>query len=44
MLIFIPKWYRHETLEMARSMGLLAVVFYLFFGVNNFAYMGLTTL
>jgi hypothetical protein len=44
LLIFIPKWYRHETLEMARSMGLLAVVFYLFFGVNNFAYMGLTTL
>ena len=42
LLIFIPKWAQHIKLEMAQTLGLLAMVFYLFFGINVFAFTGLT--
>lgn len=42
LLIFIPIWAQHQKLEMAQSLGLLAMVFYLFFGINVFAFTGLT--
>lgn len=38
LLIFIPKWAQQIKLEMAQTLGLLALVFYLFFGINVFAF------
>ena len=41
LLVFLPKWFNGELLREDESFGLLALIYYLFFGVNNFTWFGL---
>jgi hypothetical protein len=44
MIIFIKTWYQEIELDESVSISLMAMIFFLFYSVNTFVYMGLTTL
>jgi len=44
LLIFLPKWYMGEEIREEESFALLAMIYFVFFSVNSFTYMGMTTI
>ena len=44
LVIFLPKWYMGEKLDLGDSFALLAMIYYLFFSVNGLTYYAMTTM
>ena len=44
LIIFLPKWYMGEKLDLGDSFALLAMIYYLFFSVNGLTYYAMTTM
>lgn len=43
LLTFIPQWYQGEEIDMGKSLTVMAIIFYLFYYVNNLTYYSMMT-
>ena len=43
LVIYLPKWARGEVLNSANAFSLLAMIFYLFFGITSLALYAMST-
>ena len=43
LLTFIPQWYQGMAIDMGKSLTIMAIIFYLFYYVNNLTYYSMMT-